>query len=230
MLTIWGRNNSSNVQKVMWMIGELELPHQRHDVGGAFGKTKEEPYLSMNPNSVIPTIQDGSFTLWESNAILRYLAMKHHQFLPVSLHDQARVHQWLDWQQTVMGPSHHPGFLGAGAHPCRQARSLWPSRQGSRKDRGRHGYPRQTAGRTSLYRRQYLHHCRYSPRRSCLSLYQSGERPAGARRILHRWYQAVRAPALPIIAHVSAMYRSPDRHAESVACSGDIVLLRVPAG
>ncbi len=112
MLTIWGRNNSSNVQKVMWMIGELELPHQRHDVGGAFGKTKEEPYVSMNPNSVIPTLQDGSFTLWESNAILRYLAMKHHQFLPVSLHDQARVHQWLDWQQTVMGPAITPVFWG----------------------------------------------------------------------------------------------------------------------
>ncbi len=132
MLTIWGRNNSSNVQKVMWMIGELELPHQRHDVGGAFGKTKEEPYVSMNPNSVIPTLQDGSFTLWESNAILRYLAMKHHQFLPTSLHDQARVHQWLDWQQTIMAPAITP-FSGDWCARLKTSATRKPLLQGSRK-------------------------------------------------------------------------------------------------
>ena len=78
MLKIWGRNTSSNVQKVMWAIGEMALPHQRIDVGGAFGKNKEPPYLAMNPNGLVPTLEEeDGFTLWESNSIVRYLAAKH---------------------------------------------------------------------------------------------------------------------------------------------------------
>ena len=78
MLKIWGRNTSINVQKVMWAIGELDLPHERIDVGGAFGRTKEPFYLAMNPNSLVPTLEeDDGFTLWESNSIVRYLAAKH---------------------------------------------------------------------------------------------------------------------------------------------------------
>ena len=56
MIKIWGRNTSSNVQKVMWAVGEMALPHQRIDVGGAFGKNKEPPYLAMNPNGLVPTL------------------------------------------------------------------------------------------------------------------------------------------------------------------------------
>ena len=64
MLKIWGRNTSSNVQKVMWAIGEMNLPHQRIDVGGAFGKTREASYLAMNPNALVPTLEEGDgFTL-----------------------------------------------------------------------------------------------------------------------------------------------------------------------
>ena len=58
MLKIWGRNTSSNVQKAMWAVGELGLEHTRIDVGGAFGKTKEAPYLAMNPNALVPTIEE----------------------------------------------------------------------------------------------------------------------------------------------------------------------------
>jgi glutathione S-transferase len=66
MLKIWGRNTSSNVQKVMWAIGEMKLPHQRIDVGGAFGKNNEAPYLAMNPNGLVPTLEEeDGFTLWE---------------------------------------------------------------------------------------------------------------------------------------------------------------------
>ena len=54
MIKIWGRNTSVNVQKVMWAVGELELPHERIDVGGAFGKNKEPAYLAMNPNGLVP--------------------------------------------------------------------------------------------------------------------------------------------------------------------------------
>src|SRR3979490_3583274 len=78
MIKIWGRNTSSNVQKVMWAIGEMRLPHQRIDVGGAFGKNNEAAYLAMNPNGLVPTLEEeDGFTLWESNSIVRYLAGKH---------------------------------------------------------------------------------------------------------------------------------------------------------
>ena len=66
MLKIWGRNTSSNVQKVMWAIGEMKLPHERIDVGGAYGKNNEPPYLAMNPNGLVPTLEEeDGFTLWE---------------------------------------------------------------------------------------------------------------------------------------------------------------------
>src|SRR5215831_15640972 len=77
MIKIWGRNTSVNVQKVMWAVGELELPHERIDVGGAFGKNKEPAYLAMNPNGLVPTLEEDGFLLWESNAIVRYLATKY---------------------------------------------------------------------------------------------------------------------------------------------------------
>ena len=77
MIKIWGRNTSVNVQKVMWAVGELELPHERIDVGGAFGKNKEPAYLAMNPNGLVPTLEEDGFLLWESNSIVRYLAAKY---------------------------------------------------------------------------------------------------------------------------------------------------------
>ena len=78
MIKIWGRKTSSNVQKAMWAVGELNLEHQRIDVGGAFGKNKEPPYLAMNPNGLVPTLEEeDGFLLWESNTVVRYLAGKH---------------------------------------------------------------------------------------------------------------------------------------------------------
>ena len=78
MIKIWGRNTSSNVQKVMWAVGEIGLPHERIDIGGPFGKNREPPYLAMNPNGLVPTLEEeGGFLLWESNTVVRYLAAKH---------------------------------------------------------------------------------------------------------------------------------------------------------
>ena len=74
MLKIWGRNTSSNVQKVIWALAEMKLPFERIDVGGAFGKTKDPFYLAMNPNSLVPILEEeDGFTMWESNSIVRYL-------------------------------------------------------------------------------------------------------------------------------------------------------------
>src|SRR5580693_7242711 len=78
VIKIWGRNTSSNVQKVMWAVGEMGLPHERIDIGGAFGKNREAAYLAMNPNGLVPTLEEeDGFLLWESNSIVRYLAVKH---------------------------------------------------------------------------------------------------------------------------------------------------------
>ncbi|MDO8877066.1 MAG: glutathione S-transferase family protein [Pseudolabrys sp.] len=116
MIKIWGRNTSSNVQKAMWSVGELQLEHTRIDVGGAFGKNKEAPYLAMNPNGLVPTLEeDDGFTLWESNSIVRYLAAKHDKtgaLEPKDLKQRGLAQQWMDWQLTVVGPAIFGAFWG----------------------------------------------------------------------------------------------------------------------
>jgi glutathione S-transferase len=115
MLKIWGRNTSSNVQKAMWAVGELGLAHERIDIGGPFGKNKEPPYLAMNPNGLVPTLEeDDGFLLWESNSIVRYLAAKHRASVlePTDLKTRALAHQWMDWQLSVLGPAITPVFWG----------------------------------------------------------------------------------------------------------------------
>jgi len=114
MLKMWGRNTSSNVQKAMWAVGELKLPCERTDVGGAFGKTKEPFYLAMNPNSLVPTLEEeDGFTLWESNSVVRYLAGKHGGALePKDAKVRAKASQWMDWQLSVIGPAITPVFWG----------------------------------------------------------------------------------------------------------------------
>lgn len=102
---VWGRNTSSNVMKVLWGLGEFGLSFERIDVGGAFGKTDTPEYLNMNPTGLVPTLQEGAFTLWESNAILRYLANTHASgsaLWPTQPHARANIDRWMDAQQTVL--------------------------------------------------------------------------------------------------------------------------------
>jgi glutathione S-transferase len=98
MLTIWGRLNSHNVKKVAWFAEELGLPHVRHDVGGQFGM--DAAYRALNPNALIPTIDNDGFVLWESNAILRYLAARHggERWWPADPATRALADRWMDWQ------------------------------------------------------------------------------------------------------------------------------------
>jgi glutathione S-transferase len=115
MLKIWGRNTSSNVQKVIWALAEMKIPFERLDVGGAFGKTKDAFYLAMNPNSLVPVLEEeDGFTMWESNSICRYLAAKHQARVlePADLKIRARAQMWMDWQLSVMGPAITPVFWG----------------------------------------------------------------------------------------------------------------------
>jgi glutathione S-transferase len=100
----------------MWAVGELKLKHTRIDVGGAFGKTKEPAYLAMNPNSLVPTLEeDDGFTLWESNSIVRYLAGKYDKsgvIEPKDPKQRALASQWMDWQLSVVGPAIFHAFWG----------------------------------------------------------------------------------------------------------------------
>ncbi|MFQ5954387.1 MAG: glutathione S-transferase family protein [Kiloniellales bacterium] len=106
MLEVWGRRNSSNVIPVMWAIGEMGLPHVRHDVGGSFGGLDTPAYGAMNPNRKVPTITDDGLVLWESNAILRYLGGRYGvgTLWPEAPGPRAHVDQWMDWHKTTAYP------------------------------------------------------------------------------------------------------------------------------
>lgn len=106
MLTIYGRATSSNVQTVMWAIGEMGLEHSRRDVGGAFGGNDTAEFLAMNPMGRVPVMNDGDLTLFESQAILRYLGAKHGTggLWPSEPHTRARVDQWMEWAKVNVFP------------------------------------------------------------------------------------------------------------------------------
>lgn len=106
MLKVWGRRNSFNVQKVMWLVGELGLEHQHIDAGGSFGMLDTPDFLAMNPHGRVSVIREGDATVWESHAILRYLAARHGagQFWPRDPAVRAVVDGWMDWSQTALQP------------------------------------------------------------------------------------------------------------------------------
>jgi glutathione S-transferase len=112
MLKIWGRTNSINVQKVMWVVDELGIPHQRIDAGMQYGLVDEPWFRQLNPNGRIPTIDDDGFILWESNAIVRYLANKHHGLIPSDAASFASADRWMEWSTTTMAPLMTPLFWG----------------------------------------------------------------------------------------------------------------------
>ncbi len=100
MLTIWGRADSSNVQAVMWCVAELDLAHERLDVGHRFGGTDTQKYVAMNPMRTVPVLQDGGDPpLWESAAILRFLAGRYGSdtFWPTDPVARADVDRWAEW-------------------------------------------------------------------------------------------------------------------------------------
>ncbi len=122
MLKVWGRNTSVNVQKVMWTIAELGLPHERIDAGGAFGKTDTPEYSAMNPNKLIPTLEDGGFSMFESSAIVRHLVRTYGTgtLWPANEHEAARADQWMEWSTTTLYPDITTSiFLGLIRTPAR---------------------------------------------------------------------------------------------------------------
>ncbi len=104
MLTIWGRTNSINVQKVLCCCDEIGLPYTRIDAGMAFGINKTDDYLAMNPNGLVPTMSDDGFILWESHAMIRYLCRSYdteHLITPKDEKTFAKADQWTDWAHTA---------------------------------------------------------------------------------------------------------------------------------
>lgn len=101
-IRIWGRRSAFNVQKVLWMLGELELAHEHVDAGGAAGGLNSAEFLAKNPNGRIPVLQDGDLVIWESHAILRYLAAKygHGGLWPDDVAERSHADRWMDWSQS----------------------------------------------------------------------------------------------------------------------------------
>jgi glutathione S-transferase len=123
MLTIWGRSNSVNVQKVLWLCNELSLPYERIDAGMQYGRNDEADYLRMNPNGRVPTLVDGTFVLWESNAILRYLALQYGastRLYPLEPALHAGINRWLDWSLSTLAPIERLLFQGTVRTPPEQ--------------------------------------------------------------------------------------------------------------
>jgi len=112
-LTIWGRANSVNVQKVLWCLSELDLVYERIDAGMQFGRTREPEYLALNPNARVPTLVDDDYVLWESNSIMRYLCHAHRPDSPIYPREprrRAAVDRWLDWTLSSLQPVDRPVF------------------------------------------------------------------------------------------------------------------------
>lgn len=123
MRRLWGRLSSVNVQKAVWALDEAELAYERLDAGGAFGVVREPAYRAMNPNGLVPTLEEDGFVLWESNAIIRYVASQSSGLaLPADPRQRAQIDQWLDWQATSFTPAMRDAFwqLFRSADPDRK--------------------------------------------------------------------------------------------------------------
>ncbi|MDW5444665.1 glutathione S-transferase [Polaromonas sp. SM01] len=122
MLKIWGRMSSINVKKVVWAAQELGLDFQRTEAGGLFGVVKTPDYMRLNPNALVPLIEDEDYVLWESNVIVRYLCAKHSsgQMYPTDLRERFDAERWMDWQQTSLNPVSRPSFWQLIRTPAEQ--------------------------------------------------------------------------------------------------------------
>ena len=114
MLKVYGRKNSVNVQKVMWMVGELHLAYERLDIGGNFGQNDQDWYLAMNPMGRVPVLDDEGYVLWESHTIVRYLVRQYGEgaWYPGDVKACGNVDKWMDWKIGFLQPALHAAFWG----------------------------------------------------------------------------------------------------------------------
>lgn len=124
MITVWGRDNSTNVKKVLWCLEELDLPYNVIPAGGKFGINNTREYLEMNPNGLVPCLRDDEtdLLLWESSAIVRYLVAQYGQGrLWINEHaPRAQAEKWMDWSIATLAPSHRKLLMGYVRTPPEQ--------------------------------------------------------------------------------------------------------------
>ncbi len=113
MFTIYGRKGSFNVQKVMWLVGEIGIAHRHIELGGAFGGLDSPEFRAINPHGRVPVIVDGETTVWESHSILRYLAARYgaSSFWSDDPAVRSQCDRWMDWAQTSLQPDFLTGVL-----------------------------------------------------------------------------------------------------------------------
>ena len=123
MMRLWGRKSSINVQKVLWCLAELGLKEgkdfERIDAGLQFGINNTPEFLKLNPNGLVPTLQDGEIVLWESNTIMRYLVSQYNKNgrFPNGVVAQYNSEKWMDWQLATFWPPLRTTFLGLTRTP-----------------------------------------------------------------------------------------------------------------
>src|SRR5262249_33978674 len=133
MLKVWGRRNSFNVQKVLWLVGELGLAHEHIPAGGSFGRLDEPSFRALNLHGRVPVIEDGNLAVWESHAILRYLAARYDRGRLWSADPAERARRRLDGLVAGDAPARFPhggllGFLSHAGIAARLARDPQESR------------------------------------------------------------------------------------------------------
>jgi glutathione S-transferase len=125
MVTLWGRNNSTNVKKVRWTLAELAVPYEQIMAGQGFGVNHDAAYLALNPNGLVPMLKDGDDVLWESNSIVRYLAAQYGaetlwQAVPIQ---RAKSEKWMDWANETLSPVHRKILIGLVRTPVKNV--IW---------------------------------------------------------------------------------------------------------
>jgi glutathione S-transferase len=128
MLKVWGRRNSANVQKVLWLIAELDLEHEHVPVGGPFGGLAAAEFRALNPNQLVPVLEDGPLAIWESHAILRYLAARWGagRFWSADAGERSLQDRWMDWCQTTWQPAFMTGVFW-GFYRTPEPDRNWPA-------------------------------------------------------------------------------------------------------
>src|ERR1700704_5471822 len=189
MLTIWGRNNSVNVQKPLWCCEETGVQYERVDAGGTFGVVNTPQYRNLNPNGLVPTIEDDGFVLWESNAIVRYLSAKHGAgtLWPNDPRQRADADRWMDWTTSTVAPALTPVFWGLIRTPPEKRNVAAIEAEAEKVGQAFQVLDQSLEGRDHVAGKSFT----------------MGDIPLGA--FVHRWYAlAVTRPKLP---RVEAYYQ-----------------------
>ena len=213
-MKIWGRANSINVQKVLWAADECGLKYDRTDVGGAFGGNDQKWYLDMNPNGVVPTIDDGGRVIWESNSAVRYLSAKYAAgtLWPNDPGQRSDADRWMDWQLSTISEPMRVCFWGLIRTPP-EKRDMAAIKKAA-EDAGRlfgrlDGW---LEGRT-LRRRPALHHGRHPGRLLRLSLVRARHRAARAQE---------RAGLVRAARHAAGLRQAHHDQADVVSWTGEL--------